>query len=248
MNKSEVEMSVPNWMYKKPIAHRGYFNETAPENSIKAFQNAINRDFAIEMDVQLLKDGTLIVFHDNHLKRMTGLDKFLDEVNYEDIKHLKLLSTDEKIPTFKEFLEYIDGQIPLVIEFKNESKGNLLEEKAYQLLQSYKGDFTVQSFNPLSVYWFKKHAPHIVRGQLSYDYKNKKISRIGKWFLRNVYSKRVTKPHYVMYDIKSLESQVIKRLKTHNIPLFSYTAKNMEDYKYAKSLSIPACFEGFDPE
>ncbi len=51
-----------------------------------------------------------------------------------------------------------------------------------------------------------------------------------------------------MYDIKSLESQVIKRLKTHNIPLFSYTAKNMEDYKYAKSLSIPACFEGFDPE
>lgn len=241
-------MSVFEWMYKRPIAHRGYFNETAPENSIKSFQNAIDRSFAIEMDVQLLKDGTLVVFHDDHLKRMTGLDKFLNEVNYNEIKHLTLLSTDEKIPTFKEFLDYIDGQIPLVIEFKNESRSNILEEKAYQLLQSYKGDFAVQSFNPLSIYWFKKHAPHVVRGQLSYDYKNKNISHTGKWILRNVYSNLMTKPHYVMYSINSLDSKVIRRLKKSNMPLFSYTAKNKNDYDYAKSLNIPACFEGFDPE
>ncbi len=241
-------MSVPNWMYEKPIAHRGYFNKTAPENSMKAFQNAIDRGFAVEMDVQLLKDNTLIVFHDSHLKRMTGLDKSLDEVSYDEIKNLKLLNTDEKIPTFKEFLDLIDGQIPLMIEFKNETGNHLLEKESYNLLKEYDGEYIIQSFNPLSVNWFRKHAPHIVRGQLSYDYKKDKISFLSRWFLRNVYSNIITKPHYVIYDIKALESKVISRLKRRKMPLFAFTAKNIKDYQYAKSLNIPACFEGFDPE
>ena len=146
---------VPNWMYNRPIAHRGYFNEKAPENSLAAFQNAIDHGYAIEMDVQLLKDGTIIVFHDKHLKRMTGFDKDLKEVTYEEIKHLKLLDTDEGIPTFRSFLEFIDGRVPIVIEFKNESTSNLLEEKGYDILRSYRGDYVIQSFNPLSIYWFK---------------------------------------------------------------------------------------------
>lgn len=241
-------MTIPKWMYEQPIAHRGLHNETAPENSYAAFSNAINKNYAVEMDVQLLGDGTLIVFHDFHLKRMTGMDKALKEVNYEDILELRLLDTDQVIPKFEDFLNFIDGRIPLVIEFKNESTSNKMEEKAYEYLKNYKGPFVVQSFNPLSINWFRKHASDIIRGQLSYDYKEDKTFFINKWFLRNVYGNILTKPHYVMYDIKALESRVIKKLKAQKMPLFSYTAKTKVDYEYAQRLNIPACFEGFEIE
>jgi len=241
-------MTIPKWMYEQPIAHRGLHNQSAPENSMAAFSNAIEKNYAVEMDVQILGDGMLVVFHDFHLKRMTGYDKALKDVTYDEIKSLTLFETQETIPTFQNFLKFIDGRIPLVIEFKNESTSTKMEEKAYEMLKSYKGSFVVQSFNPLSINWFRKNAPSIIRGQLSYDYKKDKTFFINKWFLRNVYGNIITRPHYVMYDIKALESNVIKRLRSQKMPLFSYTAKSKVDYEYAKRMNIPACFEGFDLE
>lgn len=241
-------MSVPKWMYEKPIAHRGYFDDESPENSLRAFKKAIENNYAIEMDVRILKDDTLIVFHDDNFKRMTGVDLSLNEANKEDLVNLKLLNTEEPVPTFQEFLELIDGQIPLMIEFKNDTFDNKTESLAYELLKNYHGEYVIQSFNPMSIYWFKKHAPHIVRGQLSFDYKNQKMSFVKRWFLKNVYGNILTKPHYVIYDIHALESKVISKLRKKQMPLFSYTAKSLKDYHYALSLNIPACFEGFSPE
>ena len=70
------------------MAHRGY-SAGAPENTIPAFQKCIdNRFTAAELDVQMLADGTIVVLHDDNLKRTTGLDKNVWEVTYEDIKDL----------------------------------------------------------------------------------------------------------------------------------------------------------------
>lgn len=239
---------IPKWMYHTPIAHRGYFEDDAPENSLIAFKKAIDRGFAIELDVQLLKDDTILVFHDKNFERMTGYKDLLANTIYNDIKELTLKSTGEKIPTFKEVLEYVDGQVPLMIEFKNESKNTKLEDLSYQLLKEYTGPFVVQSFSPWSVKWFKDHAPHIVRGQLSSRFKENKMSALTKLILRNVYTNVVTKPDYVIYKLDALETHVIKRLKKKGMPIFSYTAKSKEDYTYARNMNAPACFEGFDPQ
>lgn len=240
--------TIPKWMYNVPIAHRGYFDTLAPENSLKSFQQAIDRGFAIELDIQILKDETLIVFHDQQLKRMTGVEGTLLDCTYNDIKDLRLLTTDEKIPTFKEVLECVNGQVPLMVEFKNESSKTKLEELGYKLLKNYKGEYVMQSFNPISVNWFRKHAPHIIRGQLASRYKNKKMFFIAKWIFRNVLTNIITKPDYVIYDIKALETRIIHQLKRKGMPLFSYTAKSKLDYEYAMDLKIPPCFEGFDPK
>lgn len=238
-------MTVPKWMYQQPIAHRGYFNDLRPENSLAAFQKAIDHNFAIEMDVQILGDGSLIVFHDSHLKRMTGYDKALKDVTYQEVKALVLKESQEKIPSFKEFLDFIDGQVPLMIEFKNEGTNNLMEKKAYELLKSYRGDYVIQSFNPKSLYWFKRNASHIVRGQLSYSYKSSKYSFLSRWLLKHTLFNSLTKPDYIIYDIKDLEGPIINRLKKR-YPIFSYTAKDKASYDYALSLGMPACFEGFE--
>ena len=72
---------------KNKIAHRGIFNNIdIPENSMKAFRQAISQSCDFELDVQLTKDNVLIVFHDLNLKRMTGLDQNVEDTLYSEIK------------------------------------------------------------------------------------------------------------------------------------------------------------------
>ena len=110
------------WLCNEYIAHRGFHSETAPENSLAAFENAIKHNYAIELDVRALSDGTVVVFHDETLGRMTGADGFISNYSYEDIKDLRLLKTQEKIPTLDEVLAFVDGRTPILIEIKNMGK------------------------------------------------------------------------------------------------------------------------------
>ena len=107
---------------KQYIAHRGLFdNESeAPENSIPAFQRAVQQGYGIELDVQLTTDNRLVVFHDETLQRMCGFDKKLTECSYDELKHYRLAKSDEKIPLFDEVLKVIDGKVPLIVEVKSE--------------------------------------------------------------------------------------------------------------------------------
>ena len=73
-----------SWLTNKYIAHRGLFdNKLIPENSIAAFEKAVENKFAIEMDVQMTKDGVLVVFHDDDMFRMTGLKGDIREKTYD---------------------------------------------------------------------------------------------------------------------------------------------------------------------
>ena len=175
-----------NFLINKYIAHRGYHNEENPENTIGAFKRAIDNGYAIELDVQLLKDGTVVVIHDNKLCRLCGEDKYISNSTLEDIKDLKVLKSEYSIPTLKEVLEFVDGKTPLLIEIKNNLKVGDLETKTYELLKNYKGEYAVQSFNPYSLEWFKNNAPNVLRGQLSSFFKGENLSFVKKMFLKKL--------------------------------------------------------------
>ena len=74
------------------FAHRGYHLEkyNVPENSLKSFEKAIQKGYGIEIDLHLLKDGNIVVFHDDNTERMTVVNKLLKDCKYEDIKELRL--------------------------------------------------------------------------------------------------------------------------------------------------------------
>lgn len=97
--------------------HRG-LHKNVPENSIIAFQKALYRNMPIELDVRILKDSNIIVFHDNNLKRMTGIDKKIEECNYEEIKNIKLKNSLETIPLLIDVLNLINNKVLLLIEVK----------------------------------------------------------------------------------------------------------------------------------
>ena len=126
------------------MAHRGYSAE-APENTIPAFQKCIdNRFSAAELDVQMLADGTIVVLHDDNLKRTTGVDRNVWEVTYDEIKDLDNGSFfDESfagtaIPTFDEVLRLSgrgNDKLYLNIEIKRNGHDDGIVEKVVEIIR-----------------------------------------------------------------------------------------------------------------
>ena len=236
-----------SWLVEMPIAHRGLHDKNTPENSLAAFSKAIEKGFAIELDVQLLADETVVVFHDNSLSRMTGNDGYIKFLNKNDLKVLKLKGTKEYIPTFEEVLKLVDGRTPLLIEIKNTQKVGKLEQKVIDLLKNYNGEFAVQSFNPFSLQYFKNHAPNILRGQLSGSFKGEKLAWFKKILLKRLaFNKNVSHPNFISYEYTALPNRYVKKYK--DIPLLAWTLRSKEEYLKVVKYCDNIIFENFVPE
>ena len=101
-HKREKWQHLTGWDY----AHRGlHDNEHGiPENSMAAFQRAVDKGYGIELDVHLTADNQLVVFHDDTLTRMCGINKKISGFLYSYLQQLRLLGTGEGIPLFKDVL------------------------------------------------------------------------------------------------------------------------------------------------
>lgn len=235
------------WLVETPIAHRGLHSKNVPENSLAAFSAAIAKGYAIELDVQLLADETVVVFHDESLARMTGNDGYLKYLSRTDLHALNLAGTKETIPTLQEVLALVDGRVPLLIEIKNKHKVGTLEQKTLELLKSYKGDFAVQSFNPYSLSYFRTHAPNILRGQLSGYFRGEKLGWIKTYALKSMrLNKKVSRPDFISYEASTLPNRYVNRFK--NLPLLAWAVKSKEEYLNVVKYCDNVIFEGFDPE
>lgn len=236
-----------SWLVETPIAHRGLHDATFPENSISAFKNAIKNGYAIELDVQMLSDGTVVVFHDESLSRMTGNDGYLKFLTKADLPMLKLNGGKETIPTLEEALTAIGGETPVIIEVKNNSKVGELEQKVIDILARYNGEYAVAAFNPLVLNYFKEHAPNILRGQLAGFLKNIKMKFITRWGMkRMVFAKKLSGANFIMYEAKTLPNRFVRKFK--KLPLLAWTVKSQEEYLRVVKYCDNIIFEGFDPK
>ncbi len=234
-----------DWLVSTPIAHRGLHNlsESIPENSLLAFERAMAKNLPIELDVRILNDNTVVVFHDYTLNRLAGVKKLVRNVSYSDLQYLNLYNTDQKIPTLQEALYFIDGAVPVLIEIKNEGKIKRLEPELLKILKNYKGKFAVQSFNPFSLIWFKVNAPGILRGQLSSNFKSLNAEYYKKTMLRYMFFNWKSKPDFISYDLSALPNWRVKTLRNKGVPILSWTVKNNSDLEKAKNYSDNYIFE-----
>ena len=236
------------WLTDVYVAHRGLFdNVTVPENSLPAFRKAAENNFGIEMDVQQSKDGVLMVFHDDSLKRMTGQDGLLVDYTFEELRKLRLLDTDCQIPTFEEFLQAANG-VNLVVEIKAHKNIGPLEEKVVEALKNYEGNYCIESFDPFIVRWMKVHAPEIIRGQLSCDHKNSKLSSFKKWLLRNLKLCDWNGSQFIAYDALTIaECKAVKKY-AKKIPIICWTIKSQQQYDELCPYFDNMIFDSFVPE
>lgn len=228
----------------KFIAHRGLFDrEKIPENSMLAFDKALEKGYSIEIDVNMTQDGYIVVFHDNSLKRMTGIKNDITTMTLSEIKKLKLLGTENKIPTFEDVLLQVSGKVPILIEVKPNSKYKELMEKLINLLEKYNGKYSIQSFDPRIVYWLKKNMPQISRGQISSKNIREVKSRILKILLGKMVFNVITKPNFISYQYLSINEKFYKKQKNKGREVIAWTLKNKEDYEKIRDYCDMVVFE-----
>lgn len=233
-----------NFEEYKFVAHRGLFNRSdVPENSIKAFEACIQKGYAIELDVNMTKDGHLVVFHDNNLKRMTGIKHDITELNLNEIKKLKLLGTENKIPTLEDVFLLVDGKVPLMIEIKRNDRYKELMPKLINMLDKYNGEYVVKSFDPRIVYWLKKNAPHIIRGQLADKNLREVKGRLMKFLLGKMFFNIFTKPHFISYQYTNMNSKMYNKYKRKGKAVAVWTVKSKEEYIKIKDICDMVIFE-----
>ena len=230
-------------IFIRPIAHRGLHDASTPENSLLAFQKAIDAGYAIEIDVRPIDDGTVVVFHDDNLKRLTDRDGYVCNLSRADLDEITLLSSDQKIPTFKEVLDFVDGRVPLLIEVKNNGRVGSLEQATLDLLEGYKGEFAVQSFNPYSLEYFKKHAPQIARGQLSAFF-GKEMTFIRRYLLSRLKLNKISAPDFISYRHSDLPIKYVSRTK---LPVLAWTVRSNSELEKVKPYCNNIIFENFIP-
>ncbi len=243
-------MKNTNWLKNAYIAHRGFHSQdkSIPENSLLAFKKAMNHGYAIELDIHVLKDGQVVVFHDDDLLRMCNSKLKLRDVSYEEIKNFLLLESNEKIPLLTDVLKLIDSKVPLLIELKPKGDIYSLCENFIKAIDKYQGPYAIQSFNPKVVLWFKKNHPQIIRGQLAEFFTNDHtIKKSTKYLLKSLFFNRFSKPDFINYGIKDLPNKYVDKARKKRMIIIGYTATNIKDFEMMKEHYDNSVFEFFHP-
>ncbi|MFH0767079.1 MAG: glycerophosphodiester phosphodiesterase family protein [Bacillota bacterium] len=240
-----------SWIQNNLIAHRGLHTKDAkiPENSMIAFQKALEKGYSIEFDLNVLKDGTVLAYHDHTFQRLCHDPRELRDVTYDECKDLTLADTNEKIPRFDEVLKLVNGNVPLLIELKPHGDVIFLCESTMKTIKDYQGQWAVFSFHPQVVSWFKKYYPQVIRGQISECFRNDlKMSHMTKYLMKAMFFNRFTKPDFVSYGISDMPNKYLDRLMKKGITVISYAARSQIEFDFVKSHYHNTVFEFFEPK
>lgn len=203
---------------KNQIQHRGIVDENLKEHSREAFEKCIQLNKIIEFDI-IKHDGKIICYHDDVITKKLGQKKSICEK--EDINNSLL---------FSEILSIVDGRVPIIIDIKDFNIFNRnFQDEIMNELCNYKGQYAVQSFNPLVNMYFMSRYEHVVRGQVGHSLNGlKKLRRVVLTICNFCLFYR-GRPDYIVYD---LDPNVYLLSKFNNIlglPVIGYTALKEED-------------------
>lgn len=237
-----------DWLY----AHRGLHDnaEKVPENSLIAFRKAVEGGFGIELDVQMSRDGVPVVFHDFTLKRMCGVEGRVCDYSYDELQRFSLIDSGERIPKLAEVLKLVNGRTPLIVELKEERTDMSVCRAVDRLCSRYTGLYCIESFNPLVVFWYRRHRKNIVRGQLS-DAFIKEGEYVGtmSFLLQNLMFNWVGRPDFIAYNCKypkMLSARLCRRL--YHSKAAAWTVRSREQLAEARKNFDIFIFDSFVPK
>ncbi len=235
-------------------AHRGLHtpDRSVPENSLPAFRAAVEHGYGMELDIQLSKDGQVVVFHDDTLDRVCGVHGRVDAYSWDELREMRLCGTGERIPLFTEVLDTVAGRQPMIVELKSGPRNQELCQKGLALLRDYaakyQGAFCVESFDPRIVAWFRKHAPDILRGQLA----NSADGYQGyPWYLRialaNLLGNVIARPQFVAYGIGK-KTPLARLCESMGAIRVCWTVRPNDDASRAEEECDAVIFEFYTPK
>ncbi len=247
-------MVLPNFPRRKidhlkgyDYAHRGLWNEELPENSLPAFQNAVAHGFGIELDVHLTRDNQLVVFHDDTLTRMCGVDRPIADCTLAELRQMRLQNSSHTIPTLEEVLSVIDKKVPMIVEIKPDKRIDELCAMTYAAMTAYGGPYCVESFHPMAVRWFRKHAPKIIRGQLAFGPGNGRETTVLFFFLGTLIQNVLGRPDFIAYEAKTDKTLSMAIMRQCRPTLVCWTIHSQAEMDAQRSRYDLEIFDGFVP-
>jgi glycerophosphoryl diester phosphodiesterase len=233
------------WIGERDYAHRGLHGNGIPENSRAAFARAIAGGHGIELDVQRSSDGQPVVFHDDALDRLTGESGPVVRRSAAQLGAIALAGTvegvTETIPTLRQVLAQIAGQVPVLIEVKSDRHARIaaLCLAVRRVLEGYTGQHAVMSFDPRVSRWFRRHSPHTVRGLIVSEGEDRALPgklrrRLALWHAR---------PDFLAYDVRDLPSRFAAAQRRRGLPVATWTVRDAEHDERAEAHADAAIFE-----
>lgn len=229
----------------KVIAHRGA-SGYAPENTLAAFQKALDTNCdGIEFDVQMTKDGEIIVCHDYSVERTTNGKGYIKNLTLAEIKELDAGSwfderfKGEKIPTLEEVFKIIPSGILMNIEIKNLAlERRNIEQKVVDLILKYNriDDVIISSFDHLSLKTVREINKDIRVGVLTYSYILDTVSYIKKHEF-DAYS--------IHPSEEFLNQSLVKDAHDNGYKIFSYTVNDGEIAELFENMGVDAIFSNY---
>jgi glycerophosphoryl diester phosphodiesterase len=240
-----------DFLTARPIAHRGLhdFSTGVVENTASAFAAAIAGGYAIECDLQLTRDGEAVVFHDDHVERLTEGRGMVKDHTAAEMKQLTMRNSTDKVQTLAELLTQVNGQVPLVIELKSLWDGDArLAQRAIEELKSYSGPHCLMSFDPDAIAAVRRFAPHIIRGivaERATDSYYNSLPLPKQTELRTFSHLARTRPDFVSFFYEELPWAPITALRASGMPIITWTIRSPQQAVMAMRCSDQITFEGF---
>jgi len=240
-----------DWLVARPIAHRGLHDKAKGviENSESAFAAAIRHNYPIECDLQIAGDGEAVVFHDETLDRITTDSGAVRERTAAELQRVTFKAGHDRIQTFAELLEQVDGAVPLVVELKSHwDGGDALAARAIAVLAAYRGPVGLMSFDPDLVEALRRRSPATVRGIAAdratdpyYDF----LPPERLLELRNFSHLTRAAPHFISFDYRQLPFAPVTEFRAAGHPVITWTIKSPEAAAQARRHCDQITFEGF---
>lgn len=212
-----------NWTTSKTlvIAHRGD-TKAGVENTLPAVESALRSDIdGIELDLRLTRDGEVVVFHDEDLRRLAASPVRIEQSDLARLKEFRLGNSD--IPTLEELLDLVRDRKLLNLEIKTVRwTDRRLEKRLAHLLRAFRlnDSVLVSSFHPLPLWRLKKIAPQLARGYLFQD----------KLFLHNRVMPLI-KPFSVNAPFSRLSPPLLDAVHKAERRFFVWTVNDENDMK-----------------
>ncbi len=213
------------------IAHRG-LSQTHPENTMISFKESYAQGAkAIETDISMLKDGTLVLFHDYALNRCTDrTEGNIDDLVLDDIYKIDAgswFSSDysgERIPKLSDFLEEAKTwNIRINLELKGDGDPKLWERMTKATIDEVNDSkidkelIYYSSFEFEILRYIKKISPKETVSCLFWDDVNNwydKIKGIGPYSIN-------------LWD-NNLSKELVLEVKEKNYPIYVYTVNSLD--------------------
>jgi glycerophosphoryl diester phosphodiesterase len=250
-----MHVPLPLGLLTLPIAHRALHDVTMgrPENSRVGMLAAIKAGYAIETDVQISSDGMAMVFHDEMLDRLTTEVGPIAGRSTADLMRIGLRHGDEGIPTLPEVLTLINGQVPLLIEIKDQTgvmgqTDGRLEASLAAGLADYRGPVAVMSFNPHAVARMAVLAPHIPRGLTTSAYDPVDWAPLPDAEgdrLRDIPDYDCVQATFISHEAADLARPRVAALRAQGADILCWTIKSADQEALARKIADNITFEGY---